>query len=147
MDMPEEAQQRLDRDQVVWLTTTSDRGVPVPNPVWFAVDGDDLVIFTGHGTRKVHNLEQRPVATLHFNSDDHGGDVVVITGEVELRNERTASQTPPYRAKYERSITDEVQMSIDDFDRTYDTELRVHPDPRAPHRGLIVTGGRSGPGS
>jgi PPOX class probable F420-dependent enzyme len=127
MDMPPEAQRRLEHDHVVWMTTVADSGTPVPNPVWFAVDGDDLVIFTGRQTRKVHNLEQRPVATLHFNSDDHGGDVVVITGDVELRHDRTASGTPPYRAKYERAIADEVQMAPADFDRTYDTELRVHP--------------------
>jgi hypothetical protein len=41
MEIPKEAQRRIDEDRVVWLTTVTDSGVPAPNPVWFVPDGED----------------------------------------------------------------------------------------------------------
>lgn len=89
MDMPPEAERRIAEDQVAWLTTVTDRGAPAPNPVWFVPDGGDLVVFSERDTRKVHKIERRPAVALHFNSDPAGGDVVVVTGEVERRTTRS----------------------------------------------------------
>ncbi|MET0577415.1 MAG: pyridoxamine 5'-phosphate oxidase family protein, partial [Ilumatobacteraceae bacterium] len=80
MEIPEGARKRLEADEVVWLTTVTDAGAPAPYPVWFVVDGDDVVVFSQPSTRRVHNIAQRPVVSLHFNSDPHGGDVWIITG-------------------------------------------------------------------
>jgi PPOX class probable F420-dependent enzyme len=127
MQLPPEAQSRITRDHVVWLTTVTDRGAPAPNPVWFVPDGDDLVVFSAPDAHKVHNIEQRPVVSLHFNSDAEGGDVVVITGEATVTYDRKPSEVRAYLDKYEASITGPLATTVDEIDRVYNTELRIRP--------------------
>jgi PPOX class probable F420-dependent enzyme len=127
MDMPNEAQRRISQDQVAWLTTITDLGVPAPNPVWFVPDGDDLVVFSTPHARKVRNIAQRPAVTLHFNSNPDGGDVVVITGEAAIAHDQRPSALGAYLDKYEAAITGPLGMTVDEIDRTYSTEIRIRP--------------------
>jgi PPOX class probable F420-dependent enzyme len=125
VDMPNEALSRITQDMVVWLTTVTDSGAPAPNPVWFVPDGDDIVVFSTPEARKVHNITQRPAVTLHFNSDPDGGDVVVITGHAAVRQGQRPSALGAYLDKYEASITGRLGTTVDEIDRTYDTEVRI----------------------
>jgi PPOX class probable F420-dependent enzyme len=127
MDMPTEARRRITQDSVAWLTTITDRGAPAPNPVWFVPDGEDLVVFSSPHARKVRNVEQRPTVTLHFNSDPDGGNVVVITGEAVLTHGRRPSALRAYLDKYQASITGPLGTTVDEIDRTYNTEIRIRP--------------------
>ncbi len=127
MEIPKEAQRRITEDRVIWLTTVTDRGVPAPNPVWFVPDGDDLVVYTTPTSRRIHNLTRRPVASVHFNSDEHGGDVVVITGDVEMTHGQPPSAFPGYLAKYEDDILGPLATTVEAIDETYNTQLRIHP--------------------
>jgi PPOX class probable F420-dependent enzyme len=127
MDMPAEAQRRLDQDEVAWLTTVTDSGAPAPNPVWFVPDGEDLLVFSAPGAWKVHNVERRPKVTLHFNSDAHGGDIVVITGEATVTRDRPPSSVAAYLDKYESSITGALETTVAEIDSTYNTEIRIRP--------------------
>jgi PPOX class probable F420-dependent enzyme len=120
--------QRLSNDHVVWLTTVSDSGGPNPNPVWCAPDGDDVVIFTTAGSVRVHNIEQRPRVALNFNSDELGGDVLVIAGTATVTRGARPSHAVAYREKYEAAMRDLHQMSLADFDATFDVEIRVRPE-------------------
>jgi PPOX class probable F420-dependent enzyme len=127
MEIPKEARRRIAEDRVVWLTTVTDSGVPAPNPVWFVPDGEDLVVYTSPTSRRVHNLTKRPVASLHFNSDPHGGDVVVITADVEVTHRQRPSAFPGYLAKYEADILGPLATTVEAIDETYHTQLRLHP--------------------
>jgi PPOX class probable F420-dependent enzyme len=127
VELPPEAKRRIAGDHVVWLTTVTDRGLPAPNPVWFVPDGEDLIVFSDPRSRKVHNIARRPTATLHFNSDPHGGDVVVIVGDVEVTHGQPPSRAPGYLEKYEADIVGPLQTTVDEIDRTYNTRLRIRP--------------------
>ena len=126
MDIPPEAQRRIDADQVAWLTTVSDRGAPTPNPVWFIADGDQLVVYSEPTSRKVHNIEQRPLVSLHFNSDADGGDVVVVAGRAELTPAQKLSSQPGYLDKYEAGFR-ALDMDIGVADATYSTRITITP--------------------
>lgn len=127
MEIPEEARRRIADDRVVWLTTVTGRGAPSPNPVWFVPDGDDLVVFSAPDSHKVHNIAERPLVTVHFNSDRDGGDVVVITGEAELTHGQPPSEFRGYLDKYRADIEGPLQMTVEAIDQTYDTKVRVRP--------------------
>jgi PPOX class probable F420-dependent enzyme len=127
MDMPAEAQRHIARDEVAWLTTVTDSGVPAPNPVWFVPDGDDLLVFSTPGARKAHNIGQRPRVTLHFNSDPHGGDVVVIAGEATTTPDQPPSAFRAYLDKYEAEITGTLGTTVAEIDSSYNTEIRIRP--------------------
>jgi PPOX class probable F420-dependent enzyme len=127
MQFPPEAERRLADDHVVWLTTITDGGSPAPNPVWFVRDGEDLVIFSAPDARKVHNIEQRPAVAVHFNSDSHGGDIVVINGRASITHAQKPSGLRAYLDKYEASIAGELASTVDEIDATYNTEIRIRP--------------------
>lgn len=127
MEFPADIQRRLDTDHVAWLTTVADSGAPAPNPVWFVQDGDDLVVFSPPAAFKARNIAKRPVVTLHFNSDPHGGDIAIITGRATATPSVPPSTNAPYVAKYGSAIREELQSNLDDFDGTYHTELRIRP--------------------
>lgn len=128
MDMPPEAQRRIRDDDVVWLTTVTDSGVPAPNPVWFVPDGDDLVVFSSPESRRVHNLGARPTVSLNFNTTPDGGDVVVIVGTAALTPNVAPSGQPGYLDKYSGAIADELHTTVEEIDATYSTRIRIRPD-------------------
>lgn len=125
MNLPEGAQRRITDDQVVWLTTVGDSGAPVPYPVWFVPDGDDLLVFTKPTARRVHNIAERPHVSLNFNSDPHGGDVWIITGTASTTPAVKPSGAPGYLDKYRNGIERELATTIEEIDATYDTEIRI----------------------
>jgi PPOX class probable F420-dependent enzyme len=127
MEITPQVAEHLAKDHVAWLTTVTDLGVPASNPVWFVADGDDLVIYSEPSSRKVHNIAQRPKVSLHFNSDEHGGNAVEIAGEASLTHGRNPSSLAPYLAKYESSITGELNTTVEAIDGTYNTEIRLRP--------------------
>ena len=126
MTLTPEAIRRLNDDHVVWLTTITDSGAPAPNPVWCALDGDDVVVFSSSGSLRVRNIEARPTVALNFNSDELGGELVIINGTAVARPGR-ASDVAVYRAKYETAMRDLHQMSLEQFDAAFDTEIRIRP--------------------
>jgi PPOX class probable F420-dependent enzyme len=127
MEYPPDAERRIASDEVAWLTTVTDGGAPAPNPVWFVRDGDDLVVFSEPTSRKVHNIEQRPHVSLHFNSDAHGGDIVVVNGVAELTHDTAPSATAGFLDKYEAAITGPLQMTTAELDARYNTRIQIHP--------------------
>ncbi|MCB0048173.1 MAG: pyridoxamine 5'-phosphate oxidase family protein, partial [Caldilineaceae bacterium] len=40
------ALQRIEREEVIWLTTVSSRGVPQPRPVWFVWEAGSFLIYS-----------------------------------------------------------------------------------------------------
>jgi len=124
MTLTAAAHRRIAEDHVVWLTTVSDSGTPAPNPVWCASDGDDIVVFTTADSVRVRNIRQRPLVTLHFNSDALGGHLVIITGTATARP-GTPSAFETYRDKYETAMRDLHQMTLEQFDTMFDTEIRI----------------------
>ena len=128
MEIPEGARKRLEGDAVVWLTTVTDAGAPAPYPVWFVVDGDDIVVFSEPSTRRVRNIDQRPLVSLHFNSDPHGGDVWVLTGRATTTPDVAPSSAPGYVDKYQASIELDLQTTVAAIDATYTTKIRIRPE-------------------
>jgi PPOX class probable F420-dependent enzyme len=126
MTLTPEARRRITEDHVVWLTTVAASGAPAPNPVWCALDGDDVVAFTTADAVRVRNIRDRPLVSLNFNSDALGGDLVIITGTATVAPGRPSS-IDAYRTKYEAAMLDLHQLTLEQFDATFDTEVRIHP--------------------
>jgi PPOX class probable F420-dependent enzyme len=84
-------------------------------------------VFSAPDTHKVRNLAARPTVTLNFNSDAHGGDIAVITGQATATPDVLPSTNQAYLAKYAAAIRDELQTTIDEIDGTYHTEVRIRP--------------------
>ena len=117
---------RLTHDVAIWLTTVGRDGTPQPNPVWFLWDGDEsLLVYNRRNANRLAHLRHSPRLTLHLNSNEHGGDIVVLTGTATVDE----SVPPPhgnaaYRTKYEASMT-RVSGSPEEFSEQYPVPLRI----------------------
>ena len=69
-------------DRIVWLTTVTPGGAPLPSPVWFWWDGADTVyVFSLPDTARTRNIEANGKVSLNFAGDGSGGDIVILSGD------------------------------------------------------------------
>jgi PPOX class probable F420-dependent enzyme len=118
---------RLDEEQIGWLTTVRPDGMPQPVPVWFHWDGETFLILSHPNARKVRNLAGNPNASLHLNSDDQGGNVVILTGQARAdmgwpSDERLAA----YFAKYAQGIR-LLNTTPESLADEYSTAIHLRP--------------------
>src|SRR5690606_29671627 len=81
------ASRRLRQEKIIWLTTVDERGAPQPRPVWFHWDGQTLLIYSQKDKAKLRHIARNPYISLNFNTDEDGGDVVVVLGEAKILND------------------------------------------------------------
>jgi PPOX class probable F420-dependent enzyme len=67
-------------ETVVWLTTVTPSGAPLPRPVGFLWDGGENVSVYSQPGARVRNIVRNPKVTLNFRGDADGGDIVVLSG-------------------------------------------------------------------
>ncbi|HET8820093.1 MAG TPA: TIGR03667 family PPOX class F420-dependent oxidoreductase [Thermoleophilaceae bacterium] len=114
------------RDEiVVWMTTVSPSGAPVPRPVWFVWDGADSVLVYSRPKTRIRNIESNPHVTLNFDGDGGGGDIVVLSGDAVVdRDAPPAGEMSDYVAKYADHIT-RIGMTPDSFNARYSVPVRI----------------------
>src|SRR4051794_2812367 len=83
-DFGARAARHLEEDPVVWLTTVTPGGSPLPSPVWFLWDGDERVLMYSMPGARVRNVEANPRVTLNFAGNGQGGDIVVFSGRAAV---------------------------------------------------------------
>ena len=121
------AAQRLANEQVAWLTTVDASGTPQPAPIWFIWDGESALIYSQPNQAKIRNIERSGQASLNFNCDFHGGDVVVLTGTAAIDpSAPSADQHPAYVEKYADCFRS-INLTPESFAATYSVALRVIP--------------------
>ncbi len=118
---------RLTAEQVVWLVTVDSTGTPQPVPVWFIWDGQTALIYSQPNQAKIRNIERSGHTSLHFNSDFHGGDVVVLTGTAEIvPTAPDADQNPAFIEKYADGIAS-INMTPESFAAAYSVPILITP--------------------
>ncbi len=117
----------LRSERVVWLTTIGPDGTPQPRPVWFVWEKsrDTLLIYSQPGTHKLKHLARSRRVAVHFNTDEEGAEVVVITGTARVdRSARPADRRLDYLRKYRAAIRD-LDMTPASFAVAYSVPIRV----------------------
>ncbi|MEZ4500471.1 MAG: TIGR03667 family PPOX class F420-dependent oxidoreductase [Thermomicrobiales bacterium] len=118
---------RLDNDLIVWLVTTDGKGTPQPSPVWFLPHGESILVYSRPNTAKLRNIERNPRVALHFDGDDHGGNIVIMTGTAVIdRTMPSALEFPAYLAKYADGIQ-RLSMTSQSFAAAYSVPILVEP--------------------
>ena len=119
------AASHLREEIVVWLTTVTPTGAPVPRPVWFIWDGADTVVMYSQPKLRIRNLEANPRVSLNFGGDGGGGDIVVLSGTATLDGDLpAANDDPAYLAKYDEHIA-RLGMTPETFAREYSVPVRI----------------------
>jgi len=118
---------RLQSEEIIWLTTVDDAGMPQPSPVWFLWEGETLLIFSEPKTPKVANIRRSPKVALHFDSDGEGGDIVILTGEAAIVSEGPVAAIPAaYATKYAEGLKG-IKLTADEMAAKYSATIRVTP--------------------
>ncbi len=119
--------QRLNDEQVIWLTTVGADGTPQPNPVWFVWEGESFLIYTQPGTHRLKHIAHNPKVALHFDGGERGEDVIVFTGEAQIDTHAPpADAQPAYLEKY-RDLIERLDTTPESFAQTYSVALRIIP--------------------
>lgn len=76
----------IESQKTVQVATIGRDGAPHLVPLWFAIEGDAVVLETFTKSQKIKNLERDPRATLLFEDGDVYNELrgASITGEIEL---------------------------------------------------------------
>lgn len=123
--IPASLRNRLETETVIWLTTVSRDGTPQPNPVWFVMDGDDVVIYSLAGSARETNIRRHPQVALHFGTDAAGNSLGVMTGKAEVDASIAPSdEHDAYMDKYAELIPG-IGMTPESFRDRFDTPVRI----------------------
>jgi PPOX class probable F420-dependent enzyme len=116
---------RLNSELVIWLATVGKDGTPQPNPVWFLLDNDSLLIYNRPAANRIAHIKTRPQVALNLDGNGQGGDIVVITGTASLVDDvPPCDQLPAYLEKYSDNMT-RVAGSPSNFGAAYPIAMRI----------------------
>ena len=118
------AGKRLQNEQLIWLTTTSPNGTPQPNPVWFYWDGESILIYSQPASFKVGNVRRNPNVSLNFNSNEDGGNIIVLTGVASL--DENPKHDSRYLEKYKEAIP-KIGETAESLAAAYSVQIRILP--------------------
>src|SRR5260370_772052 len=87
---------RLRDERLVWLTTVDAKGMPQPTPVWFLWDEatSTILIYSRADAKRLAHLQQDPRVALNFDGNGRGGDIIVITGQAQVRSDWATRPAP-----------------------------------------------------
>lgn len=83
----EQARAVLQQPVIARVSTVSPDGYPHTTPVWFILDGDDLLIFGNRDTRKAKNIRHNPKGCLSIGGDPVGTPAYLIEGAFTIEDD------------------------------------------------------------
>ncbi len=121
------ADAQLRADLVAWLVTVSPDGAPVPTPVWFLWDGTSLLVYSQRDKPKLRHIAANPRVAIALRTDEHGDDIVVITGDAAVdASALSCDQVPGYVEKYGAAIA-RLGADVPSFAGEYSVAIRIRP--------------------
>jgi hypothetical protein len=92
----------LDGPNLARLAYTGLDGRPRVVPIWFAHNGDDIIMVTGPKAEKIRALEQNPAVALSIDTTGPPPKALLIDGDATL--EPVDGMAPEYRPIVERYL-------------------------------------------
>lgn len=115
----------LREETIVWLTTVTPSGAPLPRPVGFLWDGSENVFVYSQPGARIRNISSNPKVTLNFRGDANGGDIVIWSGTAEVDESRpSAGQDAAWVAKYAREW-ERAGMTAESFSERFSVPVRI----------------------
>lgn len=125
-ELGKQANQRLQDEEVIWMTTVTPSGAPRPNPVWFYWDGKSIIIYSQPGSYRIRNIKNNPHITLNLQGvATMGENVVILHGEAHM-NFSYQHLHPGYAAKYKEYLP-QMDLTPDKMTADYSVEIIITP--------------------
>jgi PPOX class probable F420-dependent enzyme len=115
------------RDElVVWLTTVTPSGAPLPRPVGFVWDGGENVSVYSQPGARVRNIARNPKVTLNFGGDREGGDIVILSGTALVdETGGSAAEDAAFATKYANEF-ERFGMTAESYAQRFSVPVRIH---------------------
>lgn len=91
----------LSQPVIVRFTTIRPDGYPHTVPVWFMLDGEELVIFSIRDNRKVKNVLVNPKGGIAIGGDPVGSPCYLIDGDLVVEDDRDQEMAARITRHYE----------------------------------------------
>lgn len=125
MMFDQRARETLEKAVIVRLNTISEDGYPHSVPVWFLLDGDDLLVFTSASAKKVTNAETNPKGSIAIGGDPVGSPAYLIEGDFTVEDDPDMAITSRITHHYEPP--DRAQQWLDAWKNDKHKILRLKP--------------------
>lgn len=77
----------LQKPLIARMSTIDEDGYPHTVPVWFKLEGDDLVVIAVRSTRKVAHILANPKGAIAVGGDDDDGGGWLVKGEFVIEDD------------------------------------------------------------
>ncbi len=126
-NLGQRTRQRIQTEQVIWLTSISPSSIPQPRPVWFVWDSASFIIYSTAKAKKLTHIAHNPHVALHFNTNELGEDIQVILGIAQIDPTLpTSKNNSAYSAKYQTGILG-LGMNEDQYAALFRVAIRITP--------------------
>src|SRR3984957_14853490 len=126
--MTDQIKRHLTEDRVLWLTTVSHAGGPIPRPIWFFWDSSHILIYSLNTAVRLANINANERVSVHFNSSVEGEDAIEVAGTAEIVGSAPLpSANELYIAKYGRDIEEATDFDLESVDRDFNSLIRIEP--------------------
>jgi PPOX class probable F420-dependent enzyme len=120
-------ERRLREEEIIWLATVNMDGTPEPSPVWFYWDGQTILVYSKTGTARERNVRRGSRVALHFDSGEHGSNIVVFVGDALVDDAASPPHAmPEYAAKYRAGFA-RIGVTAEQFSYAYPLAIRIRP--------------------
>ena len=116
---------RLREEMIVWLTTVTPAGAPLPRPVGFLWDGGEVVSLYSQPGARVRNIAANPKVTLNFDGDGLGGDIVVLSGTALVDPDAPAADANPTWLEKYAALIERFGMTPASYAARFSVPIRI----------------------
>ncbi len=85
--LDEQARTFLQAPRVAYVSTVGPDGYPHTVPVWFMLDGDEVVLISERGTHKVQHVQSNPKGALTVGGQPGDGAGYLIRGDFSIEED------------------------------------------------------------
>ena len=105
--------QFLDRPLLAYLSTTDRAGYPHTVPVWFGVDGDDLIFPTRADRARLKHIGANPKGAVAIGGNPSEGEGYLFKGELRIADDDLALRRLIIRRYMSGQQADEFIAMVD----------------------------------
>lgn len=121
----DEQRQLLSKPLIARLATQSTDGYPHVVPLWFILDGDDILIISERNTRKVKNIQAHPKAGLTVGGDALASPGYMIQGDCIIEEDPDYAVMKRVTRFYE--APEDAERDIETWSKTDMVYIRMKP--------------------
>lgn len=107
-----ETREFLQKPLIARLSTIDQHGYPHTVPLWFDLDGDDVIIISDRNTRKIDHIAQNPKGCVEVGGDANDGAGYMFKGELSVEPDPDYRWLKQVTRRYEQGEQAEKDIEL-----------------------------------